>query len=260
MYDNLNSKSALDLVVRNDDVFIADRDICEGMRLGSRTVTNLRLSTPNNKKASNQDTFLSYLARNRLLYVDIPLNSAEKLLPVEKIIVSNGRYYEVIAAKDHNDEEGGGNLFGKKYKRRLYYLETKGSGVSIPISPQDLLSKLGNFESLSTRKVVSRLELFLSPAIALFSDKKLETSSNPLDDKYVKKIPRHYICDIPERGHTGCGFICQDLLEEILKGAPGVVARRATCIQVRLFIPSMGKKYSITRILSFWTLICLFSD
>ncbi len=241
MYDNLNPTSVSDLVVRNDDIFIADRDLCHGMRLGSRKVTSLRLSTPKSDKASNQDTFLSYLARNRLLYVDISLNDAERLLPVEKAIVSNGRRYEVIAAKDHHDEEGGGNLFGKKYKRRLYYLETEGPGVSIPISPQQLLSNLANFESLSSRKVVSRLELFLSPAIALLSDKKLETSDNPLDDKYVKKIQRKYICDIPESGHIGCGFICEDLLEDILKGAPGVVASRATCIQVRLFIPSMGK-------------------
>lgn len=60
-----------------------------------------------------------------------------------------------------------------------------------------------------------------------------------------QKLPLTYFKEIEEEGHEGCGFIDEDLLWDFIgrlkkNEEPSKESVRCICIQVRIFIPSMG--------------------
>ena len=110
---------------------------------------------------------------------------------------------------------------------QFIYMQTEGPNLTT-VSPCDLFARIGDFSSLTTRKVVSRLELFQSPAYRC-----------KITGKYVMKVFDHSTFgDIKEEGHVGCGFICEELLADILGN--NNVAKMAICVQVRAFVPMKG--------------------
>jgi hypothetical protein len=57
-------------------------------------------------------------------------------------------------------------------------------------------------------------------------------------DYAIIPIPKREFKDIKEEGQVGCGFICDDLLEQVM--GSGDLASRTICLQVRIYIPTMG--------------------
>jgi len=106
-------------------------------------------------------------------------------------------------------------------------MQSKGPGITT-IAASSCLSSIASFESLPTRKVKARLELFQSPA------HKLKSTAKYLLEFYNQNI----FGNIAEKGHVGCGFICEELLIDLLGN--NTFASRAICIQVRIFIPKKG--------------------
>ena len=124
-------------------------------------------------------------------------------------------------------ESDGGGLVHKPKEMQYMYMQTQGAGLET-ISPKDVLESIADFSAISTRKAKARLELFASPAYKYPSTKK------PL----LKFLNQSIFEDIEEKGHVGCGFICEDFLVEIL--GMNAIAEKAICIQCRIFIPMKG--------------------
>lgn len=110
---------------------------------------------------------------------------------------------------------------------KSWYLQASGPGLR-PLDPTELLQMIADFASLECRKVLARLEHFLSPA----------------DKLPAGKGHRHFdlrtsdFVEIPERSNVGCGEIAGYKLEELL--GENVAAKRSTSIQVRIFGPGIG--------------------
>lgn len=138
--------------------------------------------------------------------------------------------YPVAAKKEEGSAQGngGGGKYSKNYRITFYCVRTRDSLDDI----NRKLLRFGDFASLSTRKAMSRMELFLSSA-----NRELCTTN----DEYsiVRKLEASDFELVEERGHVGCGFICEDYLRDMLKGP--VKKKTTMSIQIRVFIPSMGK-------------------
>uniref|UniRef100_A0A7S3PZY2 RNA-dependent RNA polymerase n=1 Tax=Chaetoceros debilis TaxID=122233 RepID=A0A7S3PZY2_9STRA len=203
------------------------RDASKGMHIpipGHR-VTNITLSSI----ASKPENFLEWIFRDELYTVDKNFTTAEQneRLPSKfsDPFCEAGVNWHVVAAKQ---EEVSNGKFGKSFKITFYCVRTRGSLDDV----NKKLLKYGDFASLTERKAMSRMELLLSPA-----NKELCTAAN---DKYsyVRKLPASDFELVEERGHVGCGFICEDYLRDLLKGP--IKKKITTSIQIRAFIPSIG--------------------
>jgi len=98
--------------------------------------------------------------------IEIPLNSTEVTQIIDKRFEAFGSCYELISAKVKNDTDASSFGFSKTKCLRLIYVQVSGSGLET-ISLKQELEKIADFASLTPRKVVSRLELFQSPALIL---------------------------------------------------------------------------------------------
>ena len=134
--------------------------------------------------------------------------------------------FELISTKMVKPEKSG--RFGQRESSTIQcvYMHTAGPRLKVE-SPWNLLNKIGDFSSLSDRKAVARLDLIQSPA-----------SKNKLGKFAIQSFPDSLVEDIPEMGHEGCGFICEDLLSDLMRNHSN--SARVCCIQVRLFIPRKG--------------------
>ena len=144
----------------------------------------------------------------------------------------DGVNYHVIAAKKEEGSAQGnggcGKYGGKDYKITFYCVRTRGSLDDI----SKKILKYGDFASLIPRKAMSRMELLLSP-----SNSVLSTANDKYS--YVRELPASDFELVEERGHVGCGFISEDYLCDLLKGP--LTKKITMSIQIRAFIPSMGK-------------------
>ena len=193
-----------------------------GEKIGGLTVTKIRLSS----QEMQANTFLSHLLGSRIKVIDVPLSRFEQR-PYEIEFEQNGNAYELISIKQQSDNEVSTPGFSSQAKvARLVYAQVSGSGMET-VEVKDWLCRLADFPSLTPRKLVARLELLQSPSYKFSSG-----------DYAIIPIPKREFKDIEEKGHVGCGFICDDLLEQMM--GSGDVARRAICLQVRVYIPTMG--------------------
>jgi hypothetical protein len=192
-----------------------------GYQIGTRFVTKLRLeSNP------EEENFLSHLLGNRMLTIDIPMNKEELTEKIKENFDFFDSSCELISSKIVVDEQSGGLPFCKQKVLKLAYAKVSGPDLQ-QLSLKEELEKIADFASLSTRKVVSRLELLLSP------------SHKFSKNEYAKFFLRcEDFCEIEERGHTGCGFISDDFLTDLLGG--GKVGKETICVQIRAFIPKLG--------------------
>jgi hypothetical protein len=178
--------------------------------------------------------FLNHLlGEARLFVVQVPLPSLSKppALPRPRE-TSNGKEYEFVASKVFDD--GMEPWGGKKKCLRMVYAAVAGEDLP-PISLQDELEKLADWCALpNARKVASRLELLQSPGKAYFELRPGE----PLRPEMFERI------DEPLTEESGgCGFIPSRMLEQLLaegKERVPIAAKRATNVQVRIFITRVG--------------------
>mmetsp|Transcript_10284 Transcript_10284/g.22033 ORF Transcript_10284/g.22033 Transcript_10284/m.22033 type:complete len:907 (+) Transcript_10284:144-2864(+) len=106
-----------------------------------------------------------------------------------------------------------------------YYVQTEGRNMeSVDLLQRELL--LGDFSTLSSRKVWDRRHLSLSPA------KKIH------GQYAIFQVASRDIEMVDDVGTTGCGFIEEGYMEELLGG--NTAATRALAIQVRIHVPSKG--------------------
>ena len=193
-----------------------------GIFFGSRRVTRLHAEIDS---PSDEDSFITHMLGRRIMSKHVLLNKKESEEPIEQIIVTNDGTFQLILSK-LVDSDGGG-LFHKPKEMQYMYMQTHGPGLET-IPPKDMLETIADFSAISTRKAKARLELFASPAYKYPSSKK----------HLLKFLNQSIFGDIEEKGHVGCGFICEDLLVEIL--GMNAIAEKAICIQVRIFIPMKG--------------------
>ena len=193
-----------------------------GMEFGSRAVTRLFGENMDNTQGN---TFLSHITGSRTVAFQIPMNKIEAEKGADKVIDHHSSKFELISRKVVETDRGG--LFSRAKDIEYIYMQTEGEGLTA-ISPAKYLSRIGDFSSLTTRKVVARLELFQSPAYKCKSTGEF----------MLKFFDHREFGDIDEKGHVGCGFICEKLLVEILGNTK--FAERAICIQIRAFVPMKG--------------------
>ena len=193
-----------------------------GMFFGSRRVKRIYAEI---ESSSDEDSFITHILGRRIMSTHVPVNKKESEKPIEQTIVTNDGTFQLILSKLVESDRGG--LFHKPKDMQYLYMQTDGPGLET-ISPKDVLESIADFSAISTRKAKARLELFASPAYKCSSTKK----------HLLKFLNQSIFGDIEEKGHVGCGFICEDLLVEIL--GMNATAERAICIQVRIFIPMKG--------------------
>ena len=100
-------------------------------------------------------------------------------------------------------------------------------------SLKEELCRLGDFASLSTRKVVARLELLQSPAYQFrFSDGEKEPG--------MFSLQRSDFVQLAHERNDGCGFISDDLLLKLCSRGGDAFAKRALAVQIRAVIPQLG--------------------
>ena len=192
-----------------------------GEKIGDLRITKVRLSS----QEVQPNTFLCYLLGNRMKIIDVPLNKFEQK-PYEVKFDQNGNVYELISVKVQSDNEINAGFHSQAKCARLVYAQISGSGME-SVDVQDWLSRLADFQSLTPRKLVARLELLQSP---LYKFPSGEFAMFPISKTEFK--------DIEEEGHVGCGFICNEMLEELMRSRDA--ARKIICLQVRIYIPTMG--------------------
>lgn len=211
---------------------------CEHMEgrpsFGHHRIVTMRVSS--GEELNIGDNFLSYLTGYRRHVVTMGVDEILKGTRVPlKYEDEMGRVYQLISSKECEDNSVGSTLWSAKKKLlELFYMLTSGPHDET-VDPGDYLSCFGNFAKLDTRKVSSRLELFQSPG-------------RLLNDQYILKFNKNNFLDIKESGHEGCGFIDEEMLQDIIgrkkDGEPTKMAASTLCIQVRVYIPSKGECYN----------------
>ena len=192
-----------------------------GEKIGELRITKVRLSS----QEVQPNTFLYHLLGNRIKVIDVPLNKNEKV-PYEVTFHQNGNDYELISIKVQSDNEINVGFHSQAKCARLVYAQISGPGMET-VDVQDWLSRLADFQSLTPRKLVARLELLQSPLYKF-----------PSGEFAMFPIPKREFKDIEEEGHVGCGFICNEMLDELMGSRDA--AKKVICLQVRIYIPTMG--------------------
>jgi hypothetical protein len=113
---------------------------------------------------------------------------------------------------------------------RAFYIKVSGPGVQESLDLKLELDKIADFQRLPPRKIVSRLELFISPAAYSNGGKARLALQFHLDIDQLEIIA--------EDSNVGCGFIGDKLLERLL--GEGSIAATAGAVQVRIVAPALG--------------------
>ena len=214
--------SVTPLALRKED--IEDFRIPEykegGLRIGGQVVN--KISFEENEGPMENISFFHHMLGRRILTEQHSIKSGLKIKVNIQDMLGKFELISTRLVKSQTD-----CFFQKANDVQCTYIQTEGPGIT-SVSASSLLSRVASFSSLSSRKVKSRLELFQSPAY------NCKATGRRLLEFYDNSIFE----DIAEMGHVGCGFICEDLLKELLGNDS--LARKAICIQCRLFIPRKG--------------------
>jgi hypothetical protein len=208
----------------HNDLRLSDCDK-GGMKIGDLRVSKVSLTQIGDVFKAD-DSFIAHIAGSRMSIIEYHISGEVK----KTIVQENDKFehdkFELISTKMVKPEKSG--RFGQRESSTIQcvYMHTAGPRLKVE-SPWNLLNKIGDFSSLSDRKAVARLDLIQSPA-----------SKNKLGKFAIQSFPDFLVEDIPEMGHEGCGFICEDLLSDLMRNHSN--SARVCCIQVRLFIPRKG--------------------
>ncbi|GFH61987.1 hypothetical protein CTEN210_18463 [Chaetoceros tenuissimus] len=142
----------------------------------------------------------------------------------------SGQY--ILVSRKEVDSKGS-YLFGPRNKFEYMYAQENVTSESSDssISIVELLESLGDFAKLTTRKVVSRLELFQSPAHQVGVDAQGEKKF------LIREFDSSLVEEIEDDGHEGCGYISEKFLSSLFTRES---AQNIISLQVRLFIPTRG--------------------
>lgn len=187
-----------------------------GIIIGNRRVT--RMMSEELNSAFDNNSIIDHILGGRKL---TKLDNFERKLEV------SGNTFELLSTKVVDTNKSSKFSFHKKQNVQGLFMQTSGPDVQ-NVSISNILSRLAAFERLNPRKVVARLELLQSPAA-----KNKSTGLSMLSHHELSIFE-----EIGERGYDGCGFICENLLVQLLGG--DATAKNAICIQVRILIPRLG--------------------
>jgi len=148
-----------------------------------------------------------------------------------------GNHYSLVSFK-YREQAGGYGFFGRKTEFEWVYIALSGGGFPT-LNLQHELEKIADFPSLDSRKVVVRLGHLQSPASHIWEN--LNFSQFEM---------------IKEEGHVGCGYIPENMLEQLLRTFKSKsIAENALGLQVRIVGPKLGilkgmlfRKKNITKI------------
>ncbi|GFH55679.1 hypothetical protein CTEN210_12155 [Chaetoceros tenuissimus] len=187
-----------------------------GIIIGNRRVT--RMMSEELASAFENNSIMEHILGGRKL---------TKLDNFERTLEVSGSTFELLCTKVVDSNNSGKFLFHKKQNVQGLFMQTSGPDVQ-NISISNTLSRLAAFERLNPRKVVARLELLQSPAA------KNKSSGFSMLSHHDLSIFE----EIAEKGYDGCGFICENLLAQLL--GSDASTKNAICIQVRILIPRLG--------------------
>ena len=199
-----------------------------GTRFGSRIIMKLRTQHYGAKRS--EQNFLTHLFQDRLQVTETPMNKKEMEHPFDVNIAGEGGFgYELISMKVQKDGDASGGRYYQGKCIRLVYVQVTGPQRTSYSLKQEL-ERLGDFASLSTRKVVSRLELLQSPAYRFKETKESGMFSLKNSDFVL----------FTHESNDGCGFISEDLLVKLCSKGSKVFAKQALALQIRAVIPRLG--------------------
>ena len=188
-----------------------------GIIIGNRRITRMM-----------SEELTSAFENNSIIELILGGRKLTKLDNFERTLTVSENSFELLSTKVvHSSNKSSKFSFHKKQNIEGLFMQISGPDVQT-ISISNILSRLAAFECLNPRKVGARLELLQSPAA--------KNKSNGLS-----MLSHHDFSlfeEIEERGHVGCGFICENLLVQLLGG--DATAKNAICIQVRSLIPRLG--------------------
>jgi hypothetical protein len=150
---------------------------------------------------------------------EFPSSKYDTIPPLEHVMHFEGRRYELYYADVTKDPTKSFNKFINAKKVVAHYIQTQ--------NLRELEESLADFGSLHPRKVWARRKLFLSTAARLGKGKCA-----------VSQLAKDDISMHDQSYTTGCGFISERFLEELL--GDNASAKRALGIQVRICIPTCG--------------------
>ena len=166
-------------------------------------------------KLLNESAFVKIFPKH--LKVEMPLTKNQGDLP--QTMIHDNQELQLYYAEVSKDNSSGAT-YNKQQKVIAYY-------VSVD-NLREHEEMMGDFATLPPNKVWARRKHFLSPAIKLKATKQYGVLSITSNDVTMQ----------PDMGTVGCGFICEEYLEDLLGN--NLDSKRALGIQIRIFIPTVG--------------------
>ena len=152
--------------------------------------------------------------------IEVFEDNLSKKMKIPRTREINGENYSLFSVKLDRRATSFSNKF-EVPKLRMYYICLSEKEI------QDELEKIGEWSTLPSAKVLSRIELLLSTAA-------LDNTKCP----YAFKVESDLFEEIPENHNEGCGFIPEKMLEYFLGN--GEVAEITSCVQARIVAQSLG--------------------
>ena len=175
------------------------------------------------RNSENGEYFLKWLWGERLLIKECKL---DKSLLMEIEFVKYGTRYALVATKPFDSKSMQFTKFDQKWIRAYYVaLDEDDRDFSSSLALKKQLDKLGDFGKLETKKVVSRFELMVSPAV-----------KGPGRATLHYELSKDDFEMISENYNDGCGFVPESAMRDKFGLDPAAVS----AIQVRIMCPKLG--------------------
>lgn len=180
------------------------------------------------QEKDKRDTFLKRCLGHRIKVKVIDMQTQ-----IEAEYEEHDSVYTLVSVKEEETSFIIGGFQQQIKKLRVMHFEVSGPNVET-INIQKWLERVADFAILTPRKAVARLELLQSPAHKLSSG---EYAIFPLLDPNITGRPvevTDMIGEIEDEGHTGCGFISEEFLEELFKNK-GKTLNTLCGLQIRIY-------------------------
>jgi RNA dependent RNA polymerase/KOW motif len=171
--------------------------------------------------------FVIFGHRVRTLQFSSFSSSLAESLPIISI-EPDGSKYELLSVKLQKPNSFESKRCGQIQAQYVMTKAPRHLRDSIPtINMQEQLERFANFGTLTTGKVVARLELLQSTAY-MYKQRPVICTDLTVDD----------FEEIPEEAHEGCGFMPAALVQRLF--GTRAVGKRTFALQVRILAPKLG--------------------
>ena len=171
--------------------------------------------------------FSEYFSKDRTLVVRQLMNNETAKKKVDAEFEINDIVYHLMGLRVSKEEGYKGII--KNYAEYMY-VAVRGNGLN-EICLKTALERVADFSSLpNSRKVAKRLELFGSKAVAKCPPCRRHYTEFSIIQETISPVTNESMGD-------GCGFISDDLIQELLGNRDN---RNNLAIQVRVFGPRLG--------------------